>query len=475
MMAEKRILIVDDEMTLRISLQAGLEDQGYVVETAENIEKAKQRLKEFLPHIIFLDIRLPDGNGLDLLEKFQKEEPEIAVVMMTAYGDTKSAVRAIKSGAIDYINKPFELEEVFLIVQKTFSHMNLRSEVELYRQEKRNQEVTFIGKSPETLNFIKQLARVAQVSETTVLVRGETGTGKELAARYIHQKSEREDLAFVAINCGALPANLIESELFGYEKGAFTGANNLKKGLFEYADGGTLFLDEIGELSTEMQVKLLRFLEERRFIRVGGHRDITVDVRVIAATHRDLEVMVGEGKFRSDLFYRLNVVPITLPPLRERNEDIVVLAEYFLEGFCYQMGRQKLELTDEVKEVLRNYRWPGNIRELKNIVERIAILLREIYVRIEDLPKELIQREKEHTHSSRNSSGNEPIDKQAKTESITFEEGEISLEQIVENIEKKYIQSALEKTRWNISQASTLLGISRYALQRRIEKYFPQS
>ncbi|UFJ41105.1 sigma-54 dependent transcriptional regulator [Brevibacillus humidisoli] len=474
-MGVKRILIVDDEMTLRLALQAGLEDHGCQVETAENIKQANAIIKDFLPHIMFLDIRLPDGNGLDLLEKIRESHPDIAVVMMTAYGDTRSAVRAIKSGAVDYINKPFELEEVQLLVEKTFKQMDLESEVELYRQAKKNQEVSFIGESKATLDFIRVLEQVAVAKDTTVLIRGETGTGKELAARYIHEASDRQDRPFLAINCGALPSNLIESELFGHEKGAFTGANQTKKGLFEWADGGTLFLDEIGELAPEMQVKLLRFLEERKFKRVGGFRDIVVDVRVIAATHRDLEQMVVEKAFRSDLYYRLNVVPITLPPLHQRGKDIVLLADYFLKQYCQQMGRKPLQLTDAVKDTLLRYTWPGNIRELKNIMERIAILQKERFVQIEDLPKELIR-----------------LDQKAISDSLTLEEpagnaGQLAdevdarfsgqavyLEEILEQIERTYILKALEQTRWNISQAAKLLGMSRYACQRRVDKYFPQ-
>lgn len=455
-------------MSIRLSLQAGLEDHGCQVETAETMEEANLLIKEFHPHIIFLDICLPDGNGLDMLEQVKKHLPEIAVIMMTAYGDTKSTVRAIKLGAVDYINKPFDLEEIQLLVNKTFQHLNLQSEVEVYRKEKKRQEVSFIGSSEATKTFVSELTRVAAVRDTTVLILGETGTGKELAARYIHQKSERHTKPFMDINCGALPANLIESEIFGHEKGAFTGAAALKKGLFELADGGTLFLDEIGELAQEMQVKLLRFLEERKFKRVGGARDVEVDIRVIAATHRNLEQMVEENEFRSDLFYRLNVVPITLPPLRKRDSDIIMLAEYFLKDYCYQMGRQTLQLSEEVKAKLLQYPWPGNIRELKNIMERAAILQRDLFVSIEDLPKEFLKKEKAPVVFEKDTHN------QNEVRSIELTEGGVSLEDIIEDLEKKYIQTALQRTRWNISRASSLLGMSRYALQRRVEKYFPQ-
>ncbi len=473
-MNEQRILIIDDEMTLRISLKAGLEDQGYRVKTAGDINNAKAILEGFLPQIIFLDIRLPDGNGLDFLEEIKNTYPDMAVIIMTAYGDTKSAVRAIKSGAVDYINKPFELEEIQFLINKTFKHMDLQSEVELYRQERKNQHVLFIGESRATQDFIREMDGVAMVKDTTVLLQGETGTGKELAARYIHQNSKRKDRPFMAINCGALPANLIESELFGHEKGAFTGANKKKKGLFEWADGGTLFLDEIGELALEIQVKLLRFLEERKFKRVGDFRDIYVDVRVIAATHRNLEQMVKENTFRSDLFYRLNVVPITLPPLRDRGNDILLLAEHFLEQYCYQMGRQKLQLTEEVKKRLLQYTWPGNIRELKNIMERIAILQKNTLVRIEDLPKELVHMDHLEDPGLTSSESMQTCYFESEDYiSMHLQKG-VLLEEVVENLEKQFIHTALQKTRWNISRAAHLLGISRYALQRRIEKYFPR-
>lgn len=472
-MRNQRILIVDDELTLRLSLQAGLEDSGFQVETSESINKANQKIIEFLPEVIFLDIRLPDGNGLDFLEQIKKNYPDIAVIIMTAYGDTKTTVRAIKQGAVDYINKPFELEEVQLLVKKAFRHLNLQSEVELYRQEKKKQEVSFVGNSKSTLRFVKELEQVAMVKNTTVLIRGETGTGKELAASYIHQKSSRKNRPLMIINCGALPPSLIESELFGHEKGAFTGASDMKKGLFELADGGTLFLDEIGELPHNMQVKLLRFLEERKLKRVGGSRDIPVDIRVIAATHRDLEKMVEENTFRSDLFYRLNIVPITLPPLRERVNDIILLAENFLQKYCFQMGRQTLQLTEEVKDQLLQYSWPGNVRELKNIMERIAILQKDMFARVEDLPIEIVQVKRKENHQSANRY--DPLSNEDQNNALNFQLSEnLSLEGIIEDLEKKYVLSALQRTRWNISQASSILGISRYALQRRVDKYFPQ-
>jgi len=467
----KRILIVDDEISLRLSLQAGLEDCGYKVETAKNLDEAKGKIHDFLPHVVFLDIRLPDGNGLDFLEQNKKNYPDIAVIIMTAFGDTQTTVRAVKLGAVDYINKPFDLEEIQLMVKKTFDQLNLQSEVELYRKD--NHEVRFIGNSKATLSIISELDRITKVRDTTILILGETGTGKEIAARYIHQKSSRKERPFIAVNCGALPENLIESEIFGHEKGAFTGANKMKKGLFELADGGTLFLDEIGELSLDMQVKLLRFLEERKFKRVGGSRDIYVDIRILTATHRNLEQMVEENTFRSDLFYRLNVVPIMLPPLKERGEDILLIAEQFLEEFCYQLGRKKLSLTTEAKEKLLHYPWPGNIRELKNIMERIAILQTDsTSVSVNDLPKEFTGTENSDKTSSESKTISTDLEKI--TQTIELNDRGVNLEEIVENIEKKYIETALQKTRWNISQASILLGISRYALQRRVEKYFPQ-
>lgn len=470
-MTNKRILIVDDEISLRLSLQAGLEDCGYKVETAKNLDEAKGKIHDFLPHVVFLDIRLPDGNGLDFLEQNKKNYPDIAVIIMTAFGDTQTTVRAVKLGAVDYINKPFDLEEIQLMVKKTFDQLNLQSEVELYRKD--NHEVRFIGNSKATLSIISELDRITKVRDTTILILGETGTGKEIAARYIHQKSSRKERPFIAVNCGALPENLIESEIFGHEKGAFTGANKMKKGLFELADGGTLFLDEIGELSLDMQVKLLRFLEERKFKRVGGSRDIYVDIRILTATHRNLEQMVEENTFRSDLFYRLNVVPIMLPPLKERGEDILLIAEQFLEEFCYQLGRKKLSLTTEAKEKLLHYPWPGNIRELKNIMERIAILQTDsTSVSVNDLPKEFTGTENSDKTSSESKTISTDLEKI--TQTIELNDRGVNLEEIVENIEKKYIETALQKTRWNISQASILLGISRYALQRRVEKYFPQ-
>ncbi|MBO8169118.1 MAG: sigma-54-dependent Fis family transcriptional regulator [Thermoanaerobacteraceae bacterium] len=473
-MLEKRIMIVDDEVTLRLSLQAGLEDKGYLVDTADTVSVAQEKIATFQPHLLLLDIRLPDGHGLDLLETVKKSYPYLEVIIMTAYGDTDSAVRAMKLGAIDYVNKPFDLEEIYLLVEKTFSHLDLQSEVELYRQEKKSKEIELIGDSDVTKRLLEKLRLVAGAKDTTVLIQGETGTGKELAAQYIHRNSARKNRPFVAINCGVLPPNLVESELFGHEKGAFTGASGMKKGLFEWADMGTVLLDEIGELTLEMQVKLLRFLEERKFKRVGGFRDIHVDVRIIAATNRNLEQMVAEGKFRSDLYYRLNVVPVWLPPLRERGSDVILLAEYFLKQYCRQRGRKAPVLTEGVKEKLMEYPWPGNVRELKNIMERIAILHQDRLITVEDLPKEF----QEPGGKTEQQTGFGELSGQHGNAGLgvldrPLGEG-FSLEKVVEEVEKGYIIKALNQTRWNISRAAGLLGISRHALQRRVDKYFPR-
>jgi two-component system response regulator AtoC len=365
-------------------------------------------------------------------------------------------VEAMKSGAFDYLTKPFELEEIDIAIKKYIEQHKLELEVERFREkEKRAEAEMIVGKSPAVETLKEELSLVAKSPNTTVLIQGETGTGKELAAKSIHNMSSRQSNSFVPVNCGAIPSHLVESELFGHEKGAFTGANQRKKGLIELADGGTLFLDEIGELSLEIQVKLLRFLEDKKIKRVGGVKDIEVDVRVIAATNRPLEKMIQEGTFRSDLYYRLNVVPINIPPLRDRGEDIIILAEYFLKQFSLQMGKQEPFLSSQAKEQLMKYSWPGNIRELKNIMERVVILNHDETI------------EEHHLHFL--NKGEEQHEKLMEQDPLL--DRDFSLEKYLEKIEMRFIVEALKLEKWNITRAAEKLGISRYALQRRIEKY----
>ena len=452
-----KVGIIDDETTLRLTLQMFLEDEGYDVRAAATLEEGWHMLEEFSPHVLLLDIRLPDGNGLDSLHEFRDRYPEMAVMMLTAYGDAKTAVRSIKEGAFDYLTKPFELEELKIILQKWIKQHHLEKEVERYREEERRTKlVQMIGESKQMHELKDKISLISESNNTTVLVRGETGTGKELVARSIHQQSKRHEGPFVAVNCASIPADSIEIELFGREKNNATEQANPKVGLMEWADGGTLFLDEIGDLSLDIQVKLLRFLEDKKIKRLGSVHDIEIDVRVIAATNRSLEEMIQEKKFRSDLYYRLNVVPVKLTPLRERGDDIIMLTEHFLYEFCQQMRKETPSLRADAKKRLVSYHWPGNVRELKNTIERIAILHQE---------KELAAY---HFDFLNPVEGN--VEGAKSVDDVVFDE-QFSLEDHIEAIEKKYIEKAIQEAKWNITQASKLLGMSRYALQRRIDKY----
>lgn len=452
-----KIGIVDDETTLRLTLQMFLEDEGYEVLTASSLEDGWQLIEAFNPQILLLDIRLPDGNGLDALHELKERYPFMTVMMLTAYGDAKTAVRAIKEGAFDYLTKPFELEELKITLEKWSKQQHLEKEVERYREEERRTKlVQMIGESDQMKELKGKISLIAESNDTTVLIRGETGTGKELVARSIHQQSKRHEGPFVAVNCASIPADLIEIELFGREENSVRDQSNGKVGLVEWADGGTLFLDEIGDLSLDIQVKLLRFLEDKRIKRVGSVHDLEVDVRIIAATNRSLEDMIQEKTFRSDLYYRLNVVPIKLSPLRDRDEDIIMLTEHFLNEFCQQMRKGTPTLRADAKKRLLNYDWPGNVRELKNTIERIAILHQE---------KELAA-----THFDFLNPVEGQVEESKTIDDVVFEDS-FSLEDHIESIEKKYIEKAIQESKWNITQAAKLLGISRYALQRRIEKY----
>ncbi|CAM4311767.1 hypothetical protein BAMA_23040 [Bacillus manliponensis] len=452
-----KILMIDDEITLRLSLQMFLEDEGYEVKTGSNLEECWHLLEEFRPKILLLDIHLPDGNGLDALKDIKEKYPDLAIIMLTAYGEAKTVVKAIKDGAFDYLTKPFELEELNITIQKWMEHYHLEKEVERYREEKRRMKLAeMIGDSDQLKELKSKIKLIAESHSTTVLIRGETGTGKELVARNIHRQSNRQNGPFVAVNCASISPDRIERELFGYENDAFSEGSQKKIGLIEWADNGTLFLDEIGDLSLEIQVKLLRFLENKKIKRIGSIHDVEIDVRIIAATNRSLEEMIQKNEFRSDLYYRLNVVPIHMPTLRERGQDIIILAEHFLNEFCHQMRKITPQLRPDAKKRLLNYSWPGNVRELKNTIERIAILQHE---------KEISAHHFDFLHIS------ETNDTYAKEGDRILIHENFSLESYIENVEKKYIKEAIQTTKWNISEAARLLGISRYALQRRIEKY----
>lgn len=459
----KRILIVDDEETIRLSLKEGLTDLGYRVSTAGNGAAALEEIKSLKPQVIFLDMRLSQENGLELIPQIKEIDKEVEVVIMTAYGDIQTAVKAIKEGAFDYINKPFDLEEIDIIIGRVIKNLKLQKKIYLLEKERKSQGEYMLGEAPSMREVLTKIDILSSNDGVTVLIRGETGTGKELVASAIHENSARKDAPMLKINCGAMPQQLIESELFGFEKNAFTGATTRKKGLMEIADGGTVFLDEIGEISLNVQTKLLRFLEERKFKRVGGLEDIEVDIRVIAATNKNLEEAMRKKEFREDLYYRLNVVPIQLPPLRERGRDILLLVEYYLQEYNRKFHKKIKGFSKEVENVLLDYPWRGNVRELKNVIERIVILKEGDSIDLKDLPFEIY-------NSVGNASAEIEKDKGRKDASKVFHPG-FSLEKEVQEIELQYIKTALEHCKNNYSKASEMLGISRFALKRKMEKY----
>ncbi|HHQ47486.1 MAG TPA: sigma-54-dependent Fis family transcriptional regulator [Acidobacteria bacterium] len=377
-----RVLVVDDEETLQTTLRDTLEDEGYEVEVAGSVAEARRLIERNLPHMALCDLRLPDGNGMEVLDILKRKEPRLPVLILTAFGSVEGAVEAMKAGADEYLTKPFEEAQLLAVVARHLEVRRLRRRVEELE-----------GASPRPIgmasSFVKvvELAETVARSDTSVLILGETGTGKEVLARYVHERSRRRARPFVAVNCAALPETLLEAELFGHERGAFTGAVRARRGRFEAADGGTLFLDEVAEMSPRVQGKLLRVLQEQTFERLGSNQTVSVDVRIIAATRRNLEADVESGAFRDDLYYRLRVVPITVPPLRERPGDIALLAQLFARRFAEQFDRE-LELTPETLRCLEAQPFPGNVRELENLIQRLAVICPSGVVTPRDLPEE---------------------------------------------------------------------------------------
>ena len=449
----RNILIVDDEVGARESLRMILKNE-YEVFLAKNAEEAFLRIKEHAPDVILLDIILPDLDGLKVLEIIKQNDPDAIVIMITATKTVKTAVEAMKLGAYNYVTKPFEVDELRLMISRSLSTQALEKEVQYLRKEvdKNFGFGNIIGKSEimkEVFNVIRQIAD----SKSTVLIMGESGTGKELVSRAIHYISQRRNTPFVTINCAAIPETLIESELFGHEKGAFTNAIERKLGRFEIAHSGTLFLDEIGELSLATQAKILRFLEEREFNRVGGSKTIKVDVRLIAATNKDLTQLIKKGLFREDLYYRINVVPMVLPPLRERPEDIPLLLDHFIEKFSTENKKQLKGVSKEALEILKNYEWPGNVRELENLVERVVTLTSNSYIQPNELPFSLVNVPKLN----------------GLKESIL--NGRVSLIEGEEKFEREIIEDALKRANYVQSHAAEMLGVSRRILKYKMDKF----
>jgi two-component system response regulator PilR (NtrC family) len=454
-----RVLVVDDERSMRELLSIVLRRDGHEVLLAEDGAAAIDLLKRERVDILITDIRMPQMTGVDVLREAKRIDPEIITLVMTAFASTDTAVEALRLGAADYVNKsPSAANELRLRVRKELERRRLQRENVLLKRalQTSHQFANIIGRSDSMLSVF-QLVETIAPTNSTVLITGESGTGKELVARAIHFNSLRKDRPFVAVNCGALPETLLDSELFGHMRGAFTGADTNKKGLIEVAEKGTIFLDEIGEMSPQVQVKLLRVLQERKFRRLGGTEEVEADIRVITATNRDLSKMVAEGQFREDLFYRINVIPIRLPALRERGEDIPLLAEHFVARFASQMGKPVLGISGAAIAALQTYAWPGNIRELENAMERAVALERTPSVLAESLPEGVRQ--------------SSPIAMTASAGDGAFPEGGIDLEQHVQHIEREYIAEALRRAGGVKVKAAELLGMSFRSFRYYMKKY----
>lgn len=438
-----RILVVDDETSMRESLRDWLSDAGYEVSVAENGLEALEIARREEPAIVFADLIMPAMDGIELTKKLKELYPNIAVVIITAYGSIPTAIAAMKEGAYDYIEKPFCPERVELLIERLTEHHELIKENVSLRQKLEDQHrfQNIIAKS-HTMQQLFEVVRTVAGSNATALITGETGTGKELIARAIHDLSHRRDKPFVAVSCAALPESLLESELFGHEKGAFTGAIAQKKGKFEYANKGILFLDEVGEMSSNVQVHLLRAIEEKEITRVGGNDPVKVDVRILSATNKDLRKAVDEGEFRDDLYYRLNVVAINLPPLRQRREDIPLLAEHFLNKFSLENQKEATSFSTEAKGFLVKYNWPGNVRELENAIERAVILAKDNTITLDDLCYQDVV----------------PAYSTAASKSL-------------KELERHHITHTLDETQGNFARAARILGISRVTLYNKVKEY----
>ncbi len=455
-MLEDRILVADDEQSMREFLDIMLKKEGYRVTLAGNGEEVLKLIDKDIFDLVLLDIRMPKMDGIAVLKKIKTAFPETIVIMITAYASADTAIKAMKEGAYDYITKPFKVEEIKAIIKNALEKKNLQKENLLLKQVVKDRYCfgNIIGRSPKMLALYDLLERVAP-TKTNILITGESGTGKELVAKAIHYNSTRKEKPFVTLNCGAIPESLIESELFGHMKGAFTDAIATKKGLFEMADEGTIFLDEISELPLLMQVKLLRVLQDREFKRVGGTEDIRVDVRIISATNKDLEEAVKEKRFREDLFYRLNVIQIKLPPLRERREDIDLLADHFLKKYSTELNKNIRKISPDALHLLLNYGYPGNVRELQNIIERAVALGNGQ----ELTPQHLSSYLEEQVHLKKGL-----LDLEIPGDGI-------DLEKVIEDLERALLLKALERTKGIKKKAAELLRINFRSMRYRLEKY----
>jgi two-component system response regulator AtoC len=458
------ILLVDDEDTIRLFLEKTLREEGYEALTAATGAEALELTRSELPDLVLLDLKLPDMSGLDVLKQIKEEVPEVCVIMLTAFGDIETAVTAMKKGAFDFVSKPVNLEELLITIGKGLDSRKLTRELfELRRRLKLDVGEDYVpGESPQMKEIYEIVKRIAQSDTTTILIQGESGTGKEMIATMIHRYSSRRDQPFLEINCASLPEELLESELFGHERGAFTDAKSQKVGLLELANKGTLFLDEIGEMSLTIQVKLLRVLERMTFRRVGGTKDIKVSVRIISATNSDLEDSVRKKTFREDLYYRLKVVPICIPPLRERKEDIYLLLRHLLNHFNKQFNKSFQEIEDAAYDIILNHPWPGNIRELKNMVERIVLLEDDIVLRAGHIPASIRQ----GLSSERELSGVRRLEMAL---SRPFPDEGMDFEDLLSSVERELIEKAMREADGNQSAAARLLRLNRDKIRYRLK------
>ena len=458
MTMQGRLLVVDDEKLIRLALREKLEEEGFMISEAGSGAEAMKLIKENEYDLVLLDYKLPDLDGIEILKKSLALATDPTFIIMTAYSTVESAVEAMKLGAFDYINKPFNFDSLKHTIRKALERSSLKREVTRLRSEQMKAFVKsrIIGNSQHVISLLAWIDKVAESAATTILIEGESGTGKDLVARTIHYNSSRRNKPFMNITCSAISETLLESELFGHEKGAFTDAKKKKIGLFEAANGGTVYLDEIGEMGLSLQSKLLRFLEEKTFMRVGGLHDISVDVRVIAATNKNLEKETGRGNFREDLYYRLKVIPITLAPLRERKEDIPLIIDHFIKQYNTEFRKKTSGVSNDALAVLMDYNWPGNIRELRNLIERIMILENKEFIEKEDLPQSILERASLPDSS-----------RERDMKSFPLPEKGVSLE----DVEKNFITQALQKTGGNQTRAARLLRMTRDAFRYRMKKF----
>jgi two-component system nitrogen regulation response regulator GlnG len=458
---EKRLLLVDDDESIIWVIRKTLEPLGYEIESKTNIRETKKIINKY--NFFLLDLALPDGSGIDLLKEIKQENPDAIVIIVTAHGKMESVIDAMREGAYDYLEKPFDIEELILLVERAFKDLSIREELLRLRQGKEEfKPFQIIGKSKAMLKIFKEIGRVS-AKDVTILISGESGTGKELVARTIHNNSKRKFGPFIAINSASIPKELLEAELFGWEKGAFTGATEKKSGKIQAAEGGTLFLDEIAELDIDLQAKLLRFLQEREYTPLGSTKTLKADVRIIGATNKDLYEQVKKGHFREDLFYRFNVIEIKLPPLRERKDDIIPLAKYFLKKAIIDFELSPKDLSKEAEKALLNYNWPGNVRELENTIKRASLLAKDSIIGKKDLFSSDLNfcTIKDFLETKLNGY----LDKMTNIENSNL------YDTVISEVEKALLSLTLKKTKGNQIKAAKILGINRNTLNKKIKEY----